>query len=171
MGKVLLRFLSAAGLVGGLVAVVFLVATAIVNPDAGQRVAAVTAAAIRQRGDHGGRQYVEVVVANIGRGPALHAGVSYHEFPGEAVGHLFGSSPLFDLGPGESESFSIYLDAGAEAQAFRRVTDDLPDPAVAVGFEDIVGNRYRCASGRGFRREPDTWRRGDANQPDWARWK
>ncbi len=128
-------------------------------------------AEVRQRGDHGGRQYVQVVVANIGRGPALHAAVAYHEFPDEAAGHLFGASPFFDMGPGESDSFTLYLDAGAAAQAFRRLVDDLPDPAVAVAFEDVVGNRYRWASGGGFRRQPDVWRRSDQVQPDWARWR
>lgn len=285
MGRRLLQLISAAGLISGLVAVAILVATAITNPDVGQRVAAATAAAtivlalvgglttwqnsrlvaaateqarlsreqaesserlvraateeasaareqarasrdlvaaaidqatasraqadasqrlaeaatmqakaaielveetrvdrqlefqpyltaeIRQQGDHGGRQYVQIVVANIGRGPALHAGVAYHEFLGEAAGHVFGSSPFFDMGPGESDSFTIYLDTGAVAQAFRRLTDDVTAPAVAVAFEDVVGNRYRWASGGGFRREPDFWPRGDQAQPDWARWR
>lgn len=284
MGRRLLQFISVAGLIAGLVAVAILAATAVMNPDVGQRVAAATAAAtivlalvgglttwqnsrlvaaateqarvtreqaesserlvraaveeaesareqasasrelvsaaidqatasraqaeasqrlaeaatlqaraavelveetrvdrqlefqpyltaeIRQRGSDGGRQSVQVAVANIGRGPALHSGVAYHEFAGEAVGHLFGSSPFFDMGPGESDSFKIYLDAGAAAQAFLRLTDDLPDPAVAVAFEDVVGNRYRWASGGGFRREPDVWRRTEQVQPDWAHW-
>jgi hypothetical protein len=34
---------------------------------------------VHKRGDHGGRQYIEVVVANVGRGPALLTALAYHE--------------------------------------------------------------------------------------------
>src|SRR5205085_2940083 len=93
--------------------------------------------------DHGGRQHAQIAIANIGRGPAVRLAIAYHEFALAEPGHLFGSGAVIDMGPGESDSVDMYLGVTMSDQANRRLIDDLPEPALATGFEDVIGNRYR----------------------------
>lgn len=122
------------------------------------------------RSGQGGRQSVQVAIANVGRGTASQVALAYHEFADPGPGHLFGSESMVDFGPGESDSSEMSLGATASNQANRRLTDDLPEPALAAGFEDVLGNRYRWAATPSGHGRLEVWRPGAAAQPDWSRW-
>ncbi|HLX33803.1 MAG TPA: hypothetical protein VKR30_01025 [Candidatus Limnocylindrales bacterium] len=123
---------------------------------------------ITERGTVGARPFRRLIASNIGRGPALNVAVATHDFVGGT--HVFGSSGLFDLGPGARRELEIYDEAGAAGQTFRRLVDGLPEPSVAVGFVDLTGNKYRVALVDGFRRPLETRRRDDPQVLDWAAW-
>jgi hypothetical protein len=122
------------------------------------------------RGDHGGRRYAQVTTSNVGRGAALRVAIAYHEFVDPGLGHLFGSFAQADLGPDQRDTPTIYLGTGASDQADRRLIDDLPEPGLAAGYEDVVGNRYRWVATPSGHGRLEVWRRGAANQPEWSRW-
>lgn len=123
---------------------------------------------VSSQGSVGGRPYRHLTVTNIGRGPAISAAIATHDFVDQ--GHLFGSSDMFDLGPGASRAFEVYDQVGASGQAFRRLIDDLHEPTLAIGFMDVVGNRYRVATSAGFRRPVETRHHDSPQQLDWAAW-
>ena len=115
-----------------------------------------------------------IELKNDGPGVAYQVHIAVHAFRGSPPEHRFwsGDTALRQLGAHETCT-SIGGASQPGQQAYRTLTDmvalDQNDMAIAVGFSDARGRRYRLVHGR---RGPDTWRPDSGDpQPDWAqRW-
>ena len=110
-------------------------------------------------------------VRNVGNGPALRCLAAMHGFF-EGPGHHWSVSDDFDLAAGELRTIEI-REAVNQTRS-RLLTDEPPlmedGQSFAVGYEDLLGSRYRVRLRAGELQTDTAPRTETGTAPGWAAW-
>lgn len=123
--------------------------------------------------------HTELVVRNIGTGPALNVCLAGHQFIGDPPGHRWLSEYSQGIAPGAELTFGTWLysdDATTgepRSDRYRCIVDDLvqvgSEEIVAVRYDDWFGTHYRSGGPTGQATEEYRGHGSVIDAPSWMR--